>query len=100
MPPAKQPKEGRYSYRAAVAELARELKRRPRGTQARLARVLHIDNPGFTNRLKSTGLYFSIEQFGVIADELNAPIGWPWLKWEDAEAFEAFRRMVTAASRT
>ncbi len=88
------PLASRYSYARVALEIARRLAKEPRGTRARLARVLGIDRSAITHRIgEARGERFS-------ADELSAPPGWPILSWEEGEALTALRRALESAAKT
>lgn len=96
MPP-KTPPDSRYSYTQVVAEIEKRLKTKY-GTQALVARALGTDSGSVRHKLNEReGSRFSVEEIGVIADTLDAPAGWPWLSWDDALRFEAYRRLPPAA---
>lgn len=85
------PGVGRYTQNAIRKEIVRALAKEPRGVKKRLAIALGLEPDGVSNRL--SGRYdFTIEQVGVIADELNAPTGWPWIPWDQGAAFDAARQ--------
>jgi transcriptional regulator with XRE-family HTH domain len=82
------------SYTTIVARIQAELGKK-RGTQARLAEALGMDSGSFRHHMnRREGMAFDVDQLATIARVLEAPPGWPWLTWDDAEKFAAFRRLV------
>jgi hypothetical protein len=89
------PRTGRYSLNAARKEIVKVISQQPRGTKKRLAISLGLEPDGLSHRL-SGRFELTIEQIGVIADELDAPTGWPWIPWDLGEAFDAAHRAWNA----
>ena len=86
----------RYSHDAVTKEIAAYLRGAPRGTKKAMAAACGLDHTGFSHRLAGR-MRFSFEHIGAIAEVARAPLGWPWIRWTDAKAFEAFRAMVASA---
>jgi hypothetical protein len=90
----------RYSYEKVIGHLEAFLTRAPRGMRKRLAASAGIDHPGFSHRMTGrAGMRFSIEQLGAMAAEVDAPDGWPFLSWEDAETVRAVKTLVANVAR-
>jgi hypothetical protein len=72
-----------------------------RGAQARAAEALGMDSGSLRHHMNRRGwkspavkgMMLDVEQIAAIAEELDAPRGWPWLPWGDAELFEAFAKL-------
>lgn len=82
----------RYSYADAVAEVSRVLGEEKRGIYARCAAACLLRPDQFSKRLRISDdreSGFQVEHFGAIADVLGAPAGWPFVRWEVAEARQA-----------
>ena len=78
-----------------VAEIRKYLEQAPRGTAKRLAEAAGMDHAGFSNRLhEQRGMRFNYEQLGAIADAIEAPPGWPLVKWNVGEAVAAVMRLT------
>lgn len=92
--PTDPPDRLRYSYERVAEEIQAFLNRK-RGNQARIAEALDIQSADVRHRMNQRkGSRFSIEEIAVIADVADAPVGWPWLKWEDAEKVDAILKLV------
>lgn len=92
-PPPPASAETYPSYTTIAARIQARLDKR--GTQARLAKALEIDSGSFRHHMnRRAGMQFDIDQLATIARVLEAPPGWPWLDWDDAEKFAAFKRLV------
>lgn len=93
----------RYSYAAVTKEIGRVVEPMKRGTKKRLAAAAKMSASDFRHRMTEyRNERFSFEEIGAIAEELDAPPGWPWLKWETAEAVESHRKallLISAAAR-
>lgn len=75
----------RYSYQRVREEIARRIRLLERGTTVRLAAAMAIEPHQFSHRLRGLKARFTIEQIGVIADEIvpgGAPTAWPYIPWE------------------
>jgi hypothetical protein len=95
MPTRSQPPRAatRYAYADLTKELERFMQRSPRGTRKRLAGAAGLTADAFSHRM--SGRYrFSFEELGAIALEAGAPTGWPFIRWEVAEACDAFRKLA------
>lgn len=91
------PTQPRFSY-ARVAQEIQAFLDRKRGNQADCARALGMDSGTFRHTMNEReGARFSIEQLSIIAEVANAPAGWPWLSWTEAEEFQAYMRLSPAA---
>lgn len=71
--------ESRYSYRAAVLEVEKEIAEAERGVQKQLANELGLTEPQFSHRMRGKNAKFQVEHFGAIADFFKAPQGWPFV---------------------
>jgi len=81
----------RYSYEAVVLEIERMLARMGHGSHSRAAELLGWTTSQFAKRMAGTGLTgerFRLEHLGALADWAQAPMGWPFVSWEQAEAAE------------
>jgi hypothetical protein len=84
-----------YPTYTVIAARIQERLGRERGTQARLAEALDMDSGSFRHHMnRREGMVFDVEQLATIARVLEAPPGWPWLSWDDAEKFAAFKKLV------
>lgn len=100
LPAAKPPGRSRFSYEDVTAEISKAVAHAPRGTKKSLAAACGVDSAGFSHRMTGyRGERFTVEQLGAIADELQAPTGWPFLSWTDAEAYDALRRIIDGAKK-
>lgn len=89
-----------YTYRTVTEEIARFLSESPRGTQKRLAQAIPIPSQAFTHRMTEyRGERFSIEELAAIAKEAGLPHGWPFVSRDDAERFDALRKLVAKHNR-
>lgn len=82
---------GRHSYERAVIEVQRWASAE-RGRKKRLAIALGFADQGqLSIRLRVGGkACFTVDQFGIIADEATAPMGWPFISWEEALSRESY----------
>lgn len=88
-PKPPEPRVGRYSMARASAEVARVIQRKKeRGLHVRVARELNISSQQFSHRCAAR-YDFTLEELGIVADVLNAPPGWPFIPWEEAEERDA-----------
>jgi hypothetical protein len=86
-------------YEAITEEIERFLLHEDRGTQKRLASAAGIDSAAFRHRMDEyRGERFSVEELEAIRIEAGAPRGWPYVRLEEARAFEAFRKLLKASS--
>lgn len=82
------------SYTTIASRIQKRLDAK-RGTQARLAEALDMDSGSFRHHMnRREGMAFDVDQLATIARVLEAPPGWPWLDWDDAEKFAAFKKLV------
>lgn len=93
----------RYTYAAVRSEIEAFLKDKGRGggrgASKRLAGALDLDAPGFRHKLiEYRGERFTVEQLGAIADAANAPVGWPFVPWEDGRDLQDAERFVRRAA--
>lgn len=77
--------KSRYSYRRVVDEIEAQLENRGVGEQKAAAAAAGMDESAFSHRLTGIKSRFNVEQLGAIADHWNAPPGWPFVPWDEAE---------------
>jgi hypothetical protein len=66
------------------------------GMRKRLEAACGMDHSAFSHRLSNyRGEHFRIEHFSAMSVEARAPEPWPFVDWGDAEAFQAFRLLVS-----
>jgi hypothetical protein len=53
------------------------------GRTSDIANALDLSPSLISPRLRGR-IRFTVEEFGVIADEARAPAGWPFIAWEEA----------------
>jgi hypothetical protein len=83
---------GRHSYQRAVFEVQRWASA-VRGRKKKLAIALGFstDQAQLSARLRLDGkASFTVDQFGIIAEEAGAPMCWPFISWEEASLRERF----------
>ncbi len=98
LPAGRPPGPDAYTYAEVTREIARYLAKAPRGTKKQFAAACGIDAPGFAHRMTEyRGERFTIEQLGAIAEVAAAKVPWPFVSWETAEAFDAFRKLLEKA---
>jgi hypothetical protein len=79
---------GRYPFDEVTAEIRRVLGWYPEGIYKRLNNLLGY-SPGsraLSQGLRGVDAQTDFIQIGVIADEINAPTGWPFIRWEEAKS--------------
>lgn len=85
-------------YRAIIDEIEAFLSISPRGTQKRLAGAANLTSSAFRHRANEyRGERFSFEEIEAIRVEAGKPRGWPYISAAEAEAFDAFRKMLSAS---
>ena len=85
--------ESRYAYERVTREIERVLDQHGRGSRKAAAAACLLTAPQFSKRM--TGVErFSVEHLGIIADHLQAPLGWPFVPWDLAlEMVTALREL-------
>jgi hypothetical protein len=110
--PKRPPPEQWFSYEEITAHIQEFIDDNPRGTQQRLAEAAFPEmkpkdaSTEFRHRMNERqGSRFDYEHLGRIAAaagklrgrQEGAPIGWPILKWRDAEAVDSVLRALRGA---
>ena len=93
--PIKPVPRSRYSYELVVLEVGRRLAVMGKGSHGRAAEALGMTPSQFAKRMAATGdagERFRIEHLGALADWAQAPVGWPFISWEQGEALQAALR--------
>jgi hypothetical protein len=86
MPPTRQPRPlGRYSLQKVILELEEQFRRRGRGSKTALAVDLGFRPPEITKRQDDEEAHWNLEDLGRVADAWEAPTGWPFIPWDEAE---------------
>lgn len=86
MPPTRKPRPlGRYTLRKVILELEEQFTRRGRGAKKALAAGIGLRPSEITKRQNDDEAHWSIEDLGRVADEWDAPAGWPFITWDEAD---------------
>ena len=91
--------ESRYAYERATHEIDRALHQRGRGSRKAAAAACMLTASQFSKRMMGVER-FSVEHFGLIADHLQAPPGWPFIPWELASEMSAAMREARNRKRS
>jgi hypothetical protein len=86
MPPTRKPRPlGRYTLQKVILELEDQFARRGRGSKKSLAAGIGLRPSEITKRQNDDEAHWSIEDLGRVADEWDAPAGWPFIAWDEAD---------------
>lgn len=85
--------ESRYSFRGAVREIQRLIERLGRGAQKAVALGIGINEQQMSAKLRGVTDEMTLEQIGKVASLLDAPVGWPWVPWAEADLLPALPRL-------
>jgi hypothetical protein len=62
--------------------------------------VTNLDHTGFSHRMSlKRGMRFTVEQIGAMALEARWPEPFPWVDWDVAEAFQAFKQLALTVKK-
>ncbi len=58
--------------------------------------MLGIEPPDFSHCMSADrpSDKFTLEEYGAIAEELDAPPGWPFVDWETGDKLRAVRKLM------
>lgn len=87
------PPPGRYSLRKVALEIDEQLRIRGRGSQKEAAGALGITEQAFSAKLRGVHSNWSVDEIGRLADYWDAPSGWPWIPWKEAEIRDAIAKI-------
>jgi hypothetical protein len=89
----KSPVASRYSVRDAAHEVVRVAKRIGRGSRKGLALGIDLTESQMSAKARGVNDGFTVEQLGMFANFLDAPAGWPWVPWDEANLIAALPRL-------
>jgi hypothetical protein len=94
MPIPRKPRPlGRYSRTKVILEIEEQFRRRGRGSKKALAAGLGFKPPEITKRQNDDEAHWNFEELGRVAEEWQAPAGWPFIPWDEAyQRDEAWRK--------
>jgi hypothetical protein len=96
MAPKKAVPEPRYTLERVATEIEEQIRRRGRGSQKDAAIGIGLSEQAFSHKQTGTHSNWSVEELGRLATYWKAPVGWPWVPWDEGEALDALRRMSRA----
>jgi hypothetical protein len=92
----------RFRYRDIVRNVEEYLQAptTPPNMRKRFEQVCELDHGSFSHRLTEyRNERFVVEHFGAMAHEARAPEPWPWVSWDEAERYQAFKKLASSHKR-
>lgn len=74
-------RRSRFRYEQIVQRVERAREEKAISTKA-LAEQVGITGSAWYRKLRDNGSRFTLDEFGAIAEALDAPEGWPFVEWE------------------
>ena len=76
----KRTRRARFDYAQIVERIEEAREKRGRSTKA-LGEAVGLSGSAWYRKLHRRGSTFTLEEFGSIAEALDAPEGWPFVEW-------------------
>lgn len=93
MPRRPKPPPGRYTLAKVSREIEDRIRIKGRGSQKEAANALGITEQAFSAKLRGVETNWNVEEIGQLADFWDAPPGWPWITWSEAELRDNVRKL-------